>query len=127
VCRRDCFRSAPEVSAERWPPRFNPSIVAALVQEFGPDKVRITDLNPQNLGMCRFGGKLWDGRSQTHELIRCSDLVIVTGTTLVNGTFDEILRLARLEGKPLVVFGITAASVCQLMHLERWCAQARSA
>lgn len=106
---------------------FNPSIADALVQEFGPDGVCITDLNPQNIGTHRFGVKLWAGRTQTHELIRRSDLVIVTGSTLVNGTFDEILRLARLEEKALVVFGITGAAVCQLMGLERWCAQARSA
>ena len=105
---------------------LNPSIAEALVREFGADRVRITDLNPQNIGTQKFGVTLWDGRTQTQELIHCSDLVIVTGTTLVNGTFDEILRLARLEKKSLVVFGITGAAVCRLMNLERWCMQARN-
>lgn len=105
---------------------FNPSIAESLVREFGPDRVRITDLNPQNIGTRKFGATLWDGRTQTQELIDCSDLVIVTGTTPVNGTFDEILRLARLQEKSLVVFGITAAAVCQLMNLGRWCTQARN-
>jgi uncharacterized protein (DUF4213/DUF364 family) len=105
---------------------FNPGMADALVREFGADGVRITDMNPQNVGACKFGVAIWDGRTQTRQLIRCSDLVIVTGTTLVNGTFDEILRLSGEEGKPLVIFGITAAAVCQLMGLERWCAQARN-
>jgi len=102
---------------------LNPSIGEALVRDFGADSVCITDLNPKNIGTPKFGVVVWDGRAQTHELVRASDLVIATGTTLVNGTFDEILRLARLEGKQLVVFGITCAAVCKLMNLERWCYQ----
>lgn len=105
---------------------FNPGIADAMVREFGPDGVRITDLNPQNIGTRKFGVMVWDGRTQTHLLVRAADLVIVTGTTLVNGTFDEILRLARLEGKAFIVFGITAAGVCRLMDIERWCSQAQN-
>jgi phosphohistidine phosphatase SixA len=105
---------------------FNPSIAEALAREFGAGCVCLTDLNPQNIGTLKFGVMVWDGRTQTHELVRASDLLIVTGTTLVNGTFDEILRLVRLEGKQFVVFGITAAGVCRLMGLERWCSQAQN-
>jgi uncharacterized protein (DUF4213/DUF364 family) len=105
---------------------LNPSIAEALAREFGADNVHVTDLNPQNIGTCKFGLEIWDGRTQTHELIRASDLVIVTGTTLVNGTFDEILRLVRLENKQFVVFGMTAAGICRLMNLERWCSQAQN-
>jgi phosphohistidine phosphatase SixA len=105
---------------------FNPSIAEALAREFGAGGVSLTDLNPQNIETRKFGVMVWDGRTQTHELIRASDLVIITGTTLVNGTFDEIVRLARLEGKPFIVFGITAAGVCRLMDLERWCPQAQN-
>jgi hypothetical protein len=105
---------------------LNSSIAEALVREFGVDGVCLTDLNPQNIGTLKFGVMVWDGRTQTHELVRASDLVIVTGTTLVNGTFDEILRLVRLESKQFVVFGITAAGVCRLMDMERWCPQAQN-
>jgi hypothetical protein len=105
---------------------LNPSIAEALVREFGADNVHITDLNPQNVGTRKFGVMVWDGHTQTHELVRASDLVIVTGTTMVNGTFDEILRLVRLENKQFVVFGITAAGVCKLMDMPRWCSQAQN-
>jgi uncharacterized protein (DUF4213/DUF364 family) len=105
---------------------LNPSIAEALIREFGADGVFITDLNPKNIGTLKFGVMVWNGQTQTHELVRVSDLVIVTGTTLVNGTFDEILRLARLESKEFVVFGITAAGVCKLMNMERWCYQAQN-
>jgi hypothetical protein len=103
---------------------LNPSFAEALVGEFGADAVHITDLNPKNLGTRKFGVTIWDGRTQTRELIQFSDLVIVTGTTLVNGTFDGICSLAIQEQKPVIVFGISAAGFCKLMSVERWCAQA---
>jgi len=105
---------------------FNPAIADALVREFGAAAVLITDMNPQNVGTKKFGVILWDGRTRTAELIRTCDLVVATGTTLVNGTFDEVLRLTRAAGKRLVVYGITAAGVCRLMKLERWCSQAQN-
>ena len=69
---------------------------------------------------------LWDARTRTAELIKRCDLILVTGTTLVNGTFDEILQLTRAARKRLVVFGITGAGVCRLMGLERWCSLAQN-
>lgn len=105
---------------------FNPAIAEAVVREFGTKAVRITDLNPQNVGTKKFGVTLWDGRTRTAELIQRCDLVVATGTTLVNGTFDEILQLTRSGGKRLVVYGITGAGVCRLMNLERWCPQAQN-
>lgn len=104
---------------------FNPAIAEALADEFGPGAVCITDLNPRNAGQCRFGVTIWDGRRETGRLIAACDLILVTGTALVNGTFDAIEESARAHNKPLVVFGITAAAVCRFMALERWCAQAR--
>ena len=104
---------------------FNPAIAHGLMREFGTEAVRITDLNPQNIGSSKNDVQLWDARTQTAELIRTRDLILVTGTTLVNGTFDEILKLTRAACKRLVVYGITAAGVCRLMMLEHWCSQAQ--
>ena len=88
---------------------FNPAIASALVREFGPKAVRITDLNSQNIGIEKFGVTIWDGHTRTGELIQTRDLILVTGTTLVNGTFDEIINATRAARKRLVVYGITAS------------------
>ena len=98
---------------------LNPAIAERLVQTFGPDHVRITDLGRDNVGRERFGVQVWDGATQTEELVRRSDLLLVTGTTLVNGTFDRIHQLA--AGKPLILYGVTAAAVCEMMGIERLC------
>ena len=104
---------------------YNPAIAQALVREYGTEAVRITDLNPQNIGADKFGITIWDGRTRTGELVKRCDLILVTGTTLVNGTFDEILQQVRDAYKRLVVFGITGAGVCHLMGLDRWCFHAQ--
>lgn len=103
---------------------FNPALAEALVRAFGSHNIRATDLNPQNIGSVRNGVELWDGRTRTEELVRCSDVVLVTGTTLVNGTFDSILQLSQAFRKRLILFGVTAAATCRLMGLERMCPQA---
>jgi uncharacterized protein (DUF4213/DUF364 family) len=104
---------------------FNPAIAEALVKEFGTEAVRITDLNPQNIGTTKFGVTIWDARAQTPELVKTRDLILATGTTLVNGTFDELLTRVRAARKRLVFYGVTAAGVCRVLGLERWCALAQ--
>ncbi|HUT54317.1 MAG TPA: DUF364 domain-containing protein [bacterium] len=105
---------------------LNPAIAEALVREFGTESVRIADLNRQNIGRKKFGVEIRDGRSETEDMIRASDLVLITGTTVVNGTFDDLWNLARREGKAAVVYGVTAAGVSRLINLPRVCPCARN-
>ncbi|MBN2563918.1 MAG: hypothetical protein JXQ75_23635 [Phycisphaerae bacterium] len=105
---------------------LNPAIAEALVGTFGAENVRITDLNASNVQAVKFGVTIWDGRTRTEELVRQSSVVVVTGTTLVNGTFDGILGWVRDYGKDYLVYGVTAAGVCELMGLDRICPYGRS-
>ncbi len=100
---------------------LNPAIAQHLTTVFGPDQVRITDLNPDNVGKTRFGVGVWDGATQVNELIDESDVVLVTGTTLINGTFDAIYQRCRDQGRDCLVFGVTAAAVAALVRFERIC------
>jgi uncharacterized protein (DUF4213/DUF364 family) len=100
---------------------LNPAIAERLVERFGPARVRISDLNPKDVGTCRFGVEIWDGRDRTEDLIDASDVVLVTGTTLVNGTFDRILAQVRRHGKDCLLYGVTAAGVSELLGLARIC------
>lgn len=104
---------------------FNPTIAQNLVAVFGPQAVRITDLNHDNVVSVKFDVEIWDGRTRTEELVRTSDVVLVTGTTIVNGTFDHIERLAREYGRTLVVYGVTASGVGALCRLTRICPYAK--
>lgn len=100
---------------------FNPAIGEELVHRFGSDRIRITDLDPDNIGTERYGVPIWDGDRQYAELIEWADGVLLTGTTLVNGTFDRIWEAARDIGTPVVVYGVTAAAMAHLFGFERLC------
>ena len=54
-------------------------------------------------------------------MIDAADIVLLTGTTLVNGTFEPIWRRVRERRKPGLVYGVTASGVCALLGYERIC------
>jgi len=100
---------------------LNPAIAERLVDRFGVDHVRMTDLNRDSVGKRKFGVEIWDGAARTEDLIDASDFVVFTGTTLVNDTFDEILGRIRESQKGYLVFGMTVAGVSALTGIERIC------
>jgi uncharacterized protein (DUF4213/DUF364 family) len=100
---------------------LNPAIAERLVNRFGPTQVRISDLDAENIGRWRFGVEIWDGDDRTEDLIAASDVVLATGTTIVNGTFDRIWEQIRTQKKDCLLFGVTAAGVSELLGLERVC------
>lgn len=106
---------------------LNPAIAEGLVKTFGADHVRITDLNSDNIGGRRFGVDVWSGADRTGELIDAVDVVVLTGTTLVNGTFDAIWNRIHARGKDCLVYGVTAAGASKLAGFERICPYGRDA
>ena len=100
---------------------LNPAIAEALVETFGQANVKITDLNLQNINSSKFGLNIWDGRKKTDDLIEQSDVLLITGTTFVNGTFDSIMDSVRKYKNDYLVYGVTGAGICTLMGLNRIC------
>jgi uncharacterized protein (DUF4213/DUF364 family) len=104
---------------------FNPAIAESLVTAFGADHVVVSDLDPDNVGRSRFGVDIWDGRARTEDLLDAADVVLLTGTTLVNGTFDSIWDGTRARAKRCLIYGMTAAGVSKLLGFERICPRSR--
>ncbi|HNU75639.1 MAG TPA: DUF364 domain-containing protein [Deltaproteobacteria bacterium] len=100
---------------------LNPAIAEMLVKSFGSDHVRITDLDRKHIGAQRHSVEIWDGRTRTEELIERSDVVLATGTTLGNGSFDMIWELLDKHRKPHLFYGVTIAGVSGLMGIDRIC------
>lgn len=100
---------------------LNPAIADNLVTMFGADRVNISDLYRDNIGRERFGVLVMDGATQTMDLVEKSDVVLMTGTTLQNGTFDDIWSRIQAQDKTGIVYGVTAAGVCYLTGIERLC------
>lgn len=105
---------------------LNPAIGEDLVETFGRDNVKITDLDLQNINASKFGLKVWDGREKTDDLIEQSNVVVITGTTFVNGTIDSIMDSVFKYKKDYLIYGVTGAGVCTLMGLNRICPYGRN-
>jgi hypothetical protein len=103
---------------------YQPAILDNLVKTFGADNVRCTDLNPRNIGAAKSGAEIWDGRTETGRLVDWSDLLLVTSSTITNDTFDSIRAETTVQGKQLIVFGVTGAGVSTLLGIERLCFKA---
>ncbi|MFH1662977.1 MAG: DUF364 domain-containing protein [Chloroflexota bacterium] len=100
---------------------LQPAILQNLGQSFGAENVACTDLNPNNVGSRKFGIEIWSGAKDTDKLINQCDLILVTSSSLTNGTFDNINIAATAANKPIILFGITGAGICALTGLERIC------
>jgi len=121
-CRDDgplrCAGGIAEYLGERFgSPRvavigFQPALITALV---GSCALRVTDMDPDNVGRSPLG-VLVEGVEKTREVLDWSEVVLVTGTVLVNGTVDGVLST-----KPTVFYGVTIAGAAALLGYERYC------
>ncbi|PIP07031.1 MAG: hypothetical protein COX51_07580, partial [Syntrophobacteraceae bacterium CG23_combo_of_CG06-09_8_20_14_all_50_8] len=100
---------------------LNPALAENLIETFGVENVRITDLNKQNINSFKYGVKIWNGNEMTEELIKQSNVILITGTTLVNGTFDHIMHCIQNFRKDYLIYGVTGAGICKLMGLNSIC------
>ena len=78
-------------------------------------EMRATDLNPDNIGQVRSGVLMQDAALNA-ENVRWADLVLSTGSVLVNDTYHELN-----QGKSVVYYGVTAAGLAKMFDLPRFC------
>jgi hypothetical protein len=100
---------------------LQPAVLRGLAQHFGAEAVRVIDLNPDNIGKSISGVEVRDGETELPRLIEWSDVGLATGSSIVNGSADEIVRGFREAGKPLLFYGNTISGAAALLGLERIC------
>jgi hypothetical protein len=100
---------------------LNPAIAERMIKTFGRDRVVITDRDRRNVGVEKYGVVVWDGFTRTEELIREADVILMTGTTLGNHSFDAIYELINTCQKPYLCYGVTVAGISALMGIPRIC------
>ena len=91
---------------------YQPAMIKALSGEF---ELRVVDLDPDNIGQVRHGA-LIEGGEATGDMLRWADLLLVTGTTLANGSIDVFMT-----DKPVIFYGTTIAGAASIMGWERFC------
>lgn len=91
---------------------YQPALISALAKEFD---LRATDLNPDNVGKKTLG-VLIEPVSKTEEVLEWADIIIATGSTVVNGSIVKYL-----EKKPALFYGITVAGAAYLNGWQTFC------
>ena len=79
-------------------------------------EVRVLDLDKDNIGKMKAGVEIEDGEKFPEVLDWCEQ-IFATGSTLCNGTIQEILA----AGKPVKFFGVTIAAAAAILRLETYC------
>lgn len=92
---------------------FQPRMVEILSKAF---RLRVTDLDPDNIGKEKFGIPIEGPEKARANLIWC-DVALITGTTVVNDTIGEFLIQ-----KPRIFYGITISGGAKILGLNHFCA-----
>jgi hypothetical protein len=130
-CRDDeptrCGGEMPELLRQRFKARrygmigLQPAILKEMVDAYGTSGMRIMDLNPDNIGEKREDLIVMDGEKDLPKLVEWCQVGLVTGSSVVNGTINEILEQFQAAEKPVIFFGNTISGVAALLGLERVC------
>jgi len=97
---------------------FQPRMVEVLSKVF---PLRVTDLDPDNIGKEKFGIQI-EGPEKTRANLVWCDMVLVTGTTIVNKTISEFLIR-----KPTIFYGVTISGAAEILSLNHFCPYGRPA
>ncbi len=79
-------------------------------------KVRVCDLNPDNIGTSKCGIVI-DGPERFSDNAKWAGAIFATGSTVVNGTIDEIIDANR----DVYFYGVTITGVARLLELKHFC------
>ena len=92
---------------------LQPRLLEALAGEY---QVRVVDLDPENIGGIRKGVRI-ESPDDIEEILAWSELILVTGTTVANGTIEHFLN----RDSPVVFYGVTIAGPARVLNLNRFC------
>jgi hypothetical protein len=91
---------------------MQPAMVEALAAHF---EIRVVDLDPDNVGQKKCGVLIEDA-AHTKGILSWADVILATGTTIVNNTLTSLL----IE-KPIIFYGVTISGIAYLKGYEQYC------
>ncbi len=107
---------------------LQPAIASSLINRFSPKNVQIADMDKSNIGKNFEGVEVLDGREFSHKIVADNFLALVTGSSVVNGTIDRLIKVSMMDNKNRIVifYGTTIAGVAYLENLNRLCFKSHS-
>ncbi|MTI59883.1 MAG: hypothetical protein FH762_07825 [Firmicutes bacterium] len=100
---------------------YQPAIIEECSRIFSPQNLLVSDLDQKRIGRKKYGIEIWDGSKDNEKLINRADLILFTGSTVVNGTIDGILGIISFYLKPYFVFGNTISGIASMLGLPQFC------
>jgi hypothetical protein len=95
---------------------YQPAILDILCGRY---RLKILDLDKDNIGQNKFGSVVLDGQKDISGVLAWADLVLATGSTITNGTIDDILQQAGRD--KTIFYGVTISGAAALLGLQRIC------
>jgi hypothetical protein len=93
-----------------------PRMLEELSRHF---EVRVCDMDLETIGKVKSGIRVEDAAAYK-EIVKWADLLLTTGTTLVNDTIDRFIG-----GVPVLFYGITISGAATLLGLNHFCPMGR--
>lgn len=93
---------------------YQPAFLENLSKNF---TLRVLDLDDEKIGTKKDGVLIENGENNLEDAIEWCDLIIATGSTVVNDTLSNFTE----TGKPTLFFGTTISGPACLVGLERFC------
>ncbi len=103
---------------------FQPAIIDYFSKGLPAKNIKVADLDKENINKIKYGILIWDGRKKTEELFKTCDVILATGSTVVNDSLSQLIALSEKYKKPLYLYGTTIAGAGKILNLERLCFQA---
>ena len=99
-----------------------PAMLNALTYSLGADQVCCIDNDDNRDDTAESGTTIRQGpQAEILRLFETTDLVLTTGSAVVNGTLPELLNLGRQYQVPVYFYGASIAGTAKLMDLQRFC------
>ena len=89
-----------------------PRLLEEITRNF---EVRICDRDPENIGTFK-SGLIIEDSSVYEDIKKWADLILATGTTLVNDTIDNFTG-----DVPVIFYGITISGTAKVLNLNHFC------
>jgi len=102
---------------------FQPAIIDNFSRRLSEGNLNVTDLDRDNINRIKYGVSIWDGKEMTEELFKTCDVILATGSTIVNDSLSQLISLSDKYQKPLYLYGTTIAGAGRILNLKRLCFQ----
>ncbi|MBU1700339.1 MAG: hypothetical protein KJ970_15960 [Candidatus Eisenbacteria bacterium] len=105
----ESVRSYRKILLLGYQPRFLEALSAVT-------DIRVIDRDLDNIGEMKFG-VIVEHEEMFGDAARWCDLVLATGSTLVNGTITKLLNFY----KPVLFYGVTISAAASILNLNKFC------